>query len=267
MRFGNLGPIPTSEQRKQGRRCSSSIQLECRHHFPVKLQPTQIWEDFFALKEYSGTHPGPHILFMMYSHVRTLRLLFCSLLFCLSASAFKAQQSPSPDTPPNAQVASIDAVIGQVKQALAGVQTTLSNNNLPPLKQVKLSLQTVATKKVGGSLKLWVISIGSSYEKDKTQQIDLVLTPPKPGNSTPVGTATLTQELQDAIVNAAMGVKNAGSGSVPLNLSSLDVQLSFAVKGDVNGGANVTILPITLDFSGDLAHTAVQTLTVSFATR
>lgn len=165
-----------------------------------------------------------------------------------------------------AQVSSIDAVVGQVEQALADVQRSLANSDLPPLKQVKLSLQTVATKKGGVTLKLWVINIGGTWEKDKTQQIDIVLIPPPPAPITKGQVApSLSQELQEAIVSAAIGVRNAGSGPVPLKFSTLDIQIGFTVKGDVNGGANVAIVPITLDFTGDLSKTAVQTLTVSFA--
>jgi len=168
-------------------------------------------------------------------------------------------------SPTSAQVSSIEAVVGQVKQALASVQTTLATSGLPPLKQVKISLQTTAAKKGGVTLKLWVINIGGTYEKDKTQQVDIVLTPPVPGAARPVGAVSIAQELQDAIVSAAQGVANAGAGPIPLKFSSLDIQLGFTVKGDVNGGAAIAILPITADFTGDLSKTAVQTLTVSFA--
>ena len=79
---------------------------------------------------------------------------------CSAQNAASAQSSAT-----NEQISSIAAVVGQVKQALAGVQTTLANANLPPLKQVKLALQTVATKKGGASLKLWVITISRTWEK------------------------------------------------------------------------------------------------------
>jgi|GEM_PF-1790388 hypothetical protein len=188
--------------------------------------------------------------------------------FCLISPALSTGRAQAPATAPSptsAQVSSIDAVVLQVKQALADVQTTLANSKLPPLKQVKLSLQTTATKKGGFVLKLWVINIGTTYEKDKTQQIDIVLVPPAPGAPRVVSSASITQELEDAIVTTAEGVKNASTGPVPLKVSNLDIQIGFTVKGDVNGGAAITILPITADFSGDLSKTAIQTLTVSFA--
>lgn len=163
------------------------------------------------------------------------------------------------------QGASIDAVVVQVKQALADVQTTLANSDLPALKQVKISLQTVAVKKAGFSLKLWVISIGDTVEKNKTQQIDIVLTPPSAGAARPVRTRSLTQDLEDAIVSVAAGVKNARSGPIPLNVQSVDIQIGFTVKNDLNGGVAFTITPVTVDFSGDISQTAVHTLIVSFA--
>jgi len=192
----------------------------------------------------------------------------CIALLGLIAPLITAQTASAPKTAKtvtNAQVSSIEVVVGQVKQALAAVQTTLDANDLPPLKEVKLSLQTVATKKGGATLKLWVINIGGTWERDKAQQIDIVLTPPDAGSKAEVSTASVSQELQDAIVNAAEGVKGAGEGSIPLKFSSLDVQLKFTVKGDATGGASIAIVPITLEFSGDLSKTAVQTLTVSFA--
>jgi hypothetical protein len=198
--------------------------------------------------------------------LRALASLVC-FVGVSSQVVFSQAQSPTAAAAAmNAQVSSIESVIGQVKQAIAEVQTTLAGSGLPPLKQVKLSLQTVATKKGGVTLKLWVINFGGTIEKDKTQQIDIVLTPPPAGTAAPVGAVSLTEELQEAIVNAAKGVQDAGKGAVPLRFTSLDVQLGFTVKGDLSGGAAITIVPITLDFTGDLSKTAVQTLTVSFAT-
>jgi hypothetical protein len=168
----------------------------------------------------------------------------------------------------NAQSAEIGDVVMQVKDALANVQTRLSDNDLPPLKEVKLSLQTVVAKKVGSTFKFLIITIGGTWEKDKSQQINLTLTPPKPGNAKNVSSVTVTQALEDAIVSAATGVKDAGKGPVPLTLTSLDVQLGFTVKSDANGDGKpvVSIIPVSLDFSGDLSKTAVQQLTVTFGT-
>lgn len=186
------------------------------------------------------------------------------ILFVTATSAFDAFAASDPI---DQQTAEITDVVAQVKQALANVQTTLAAKSLPPLKQVKLSLQTAVAKKVGTSLKLWVITIGGTWEKTKSQQIDLVLTPPKPGGARNISTS-VTEALEAAIVSAAIGVKDVGKNPIPLQLSSLEVQMGFIVKSDINGDGKpvITILPVTLDFSGDLSKTAVQQLTVIFAT-
>jgi hypothetical protein len=158
----------------------------------------------------------------------------------------------------------IEAVIDQVKQALADVQNQLSSADLPPLNTVTLTLQTVAAKQDGVSVKLWVISLGGKWEKDSTQEITIVLTPPRPGGARNVSTENLTKSLEEAIVSAAQGLKKAGRSPNALILKSLDVTLSFTVKTGVNGDANVQILPLGPDLSGALNKTAVQTLKLSF---
>jgi len=170
-------------------------------------------------------------------------------------------------TKPAAQAVAIEDVISQVQKALANVQTVLANNHFPPLKQVKLSLQTVATKKDGITLKLWVISFGSTVEKTGTQQMDLVLVPPPPGLPEKTASSSLTDDLQNAILSAADGIQNAKKGPVPLVVGSLDVQIGFTVKGDVNGGPNITLAPVTLGLTGDVSTSAVQTITVTFANK
>ena len=158
----------------------------------------------------------------------------------------------------------LQAVVEQIKEALADVQTELAQKSLPPLQSVKLTLQTTASAKGGAKIKLWVISFGHTWERDKAQQVDIELTPPNAGNERNVSTKSLTEELEDLILNAAQGVKDAGVGKIPLKWTGLTVELGFTVKGDTSGGANVQIVPITAEFSGDLSKTAVQKLVITF---
>ena len=171
------------------------------------------------------------------------------------------------NVPPAAQGVAIEYVISQVQTALADVQTDLANRQFPPLKQVKLSLQTVATKKGGLTLKLWVISLGSTVEKTNTQQMLISLVPPQPGFLKKFAASSLTEDLENAILSAAEGVQKARSEAVPLELASLEVQIGFTVKGDAGGGANVTLTPVTLGLAGDVANSSVQMITVIFATK
>jgi hypothetical protein len=188
------------------------------------------------------------------------RLVLAALV--LSSLLSSCCTPPAPAS--GAQAVTIETLIDEVKQALGDVQNDLATADLPSLKKVSLTLQTVATKQAGASLKLWVITLGGSVEKDSTQQIDIVLTPPKAGGSRNVSAESVAQQLKAAIVSVAEGVKKAGQKPNPLVLSTLDVQISFTVKANAKGDAIVEILPLGPDISGSLSKSATQTLKVSF---
>jgi len=172
-------------------------------------------------------------------------------------------------TPPpagEAQTVAIEEVIAQVQQALSGVQNALATRMFPPLKEVRLTLQTVATRKVGGTVKLWVVSAGAVTERTRTQQIVLTLVPPA-GHRSLTQSESLAPELEAAILSAAEGVEKARTGAVPLVASALDVEINFTVKNSGTAGANVVIAPVTAGLNGELSSSTVQTIKVSFAMR
>lgn len=168
----------------------------------------------------------------------------------------------TPTAPVSQQVA-IETVIDEVQNVLASVQTKLVDGELPPLKSVKLSLQTTAEKKGEAGLKLWIISAGGSLAQEKTQQIEIVLTPPKPGSAKKM--SSLTDNLEEAILSAARGAKGAGKAQVPLKLSGLDVTMGFTVTKAGEGGLSFELAPVSIELKGGVTKSAVQTLAVSFA--
>ena len=123
----------------------------------------------------------------------------------------------------------------------------------------------MATDQGGGSVKLWVITLGGSLEQDSTQQIDIVLKPPQPGGSRKVSSGSVVKDLETAIMSVAEGVRKAGEEPNPLTLASFDVQITFAIKATANGAGIIEILPLGPSLSGSVSKTATQTLTVSFA--
>jgi hypothetical protein len=190
--------------------------------------------------------------------------LLLTILF--SSTAFTNDGDTSNFDP--SQAAAVQDVIGQVKDALSDAQTDLAKQNLkslPALSKVDLDLQTVIAKKAGATFQFWIISIGGTWEKDRSQELDISLVPPNPGNPKQISTASLTQSMVQAIESAAHGVSGAGDGSIPLKTSSVVIKISFTVKLDGSAGAKTPeLLPITADVSGDLSKTAVQTLTLTF---
>jgi hypothetical protein len=192
------------------------------------------------------------------------RMVVVVLLFLPTSLLTRVPQNKSV-ADPNASV-TIQDVVSQGKDALSNVQTKLANKQLPPLKSVKLTLQTVATNKAGATISFWVITIGGSLQKDATQQLVIELVPPKAGNASNVSSENFTQALEDSIINAAVGVQNAAQGPVPLQLNSLAVTLGFTVTAEGTAGAKLTLAPITLDVSGTKNKKALHTLEVTYGT-
>ena len=186
-------------------------------------------------------------------------LLGLLMLVPLGGQAF-AQQ------PENAQGVLVDEVLTEIQTALAKVQKDLAFEKLPPLKSVTLDLVAEAKIQVGHKINLFIVTFGQKWEKDRSQEIEITLTPPNP--NLPLKAAkgpSVSDELASAIENAAQGVQKARDNKdVPLEASGLKVVLSFVVKGDTSGGAKFEIAPITADLSGDWAHSATQKITVLY---
>jgi hypothetical protein len=188
--------------------------------------------------------------------------LLCLLLFTLTSRAQSAEAPLADDE----QVVAIQTVLGEVREALIGIQRTLSQDNYPLLTSVTLTLQTTVAKQVGGQIKLWVITLGKKWEKAKSQEVVIQLTPPSPSSPRTVAGESLTAALESTIVSAVEGVQNAGTPELPLKFTGLQASISFAVKKGTSGGARIELLPISADFSGDLSTTAVQNIKVVFGT-
>lgn len=192
---------------------------------------------------------------------RTLVLLSLSLLLASPLPAMAQSATPS-----NGQDILVAELLSQVQLALAQVQKDLKENNMPPLSAVTLNLSAEAKKDAGGKINLYVVSFGKKWEKDLTQEIEIVLKPPSPNAPLKVAAApSVSEELQAAILSAARGVQKARTNKeVPLVTNSLKVVLTFVVKGDLSGGVKFTIAPVTVDLSGELANSATQKITVAF---
>jgi len=189
------------------------------------------------------------------------RVVFSILLF-VSPSIATAKDKKDVANP-NESV-TIQEVVAQVKEALSNVQTKLTNNQLPPLTSVKLTLQTVATGKAGAKISFWVITIGGSLQKEASQEVVLELVPPNPGNAANISSESFTKALEDSILDVSQGVQGADQGNLPLKLNNLSVTLGFTVTAEGTAGAKLTLAPVTLDISGQKDKKVVHKLEVSY---
>lgn len=196
------------------------------------------------------------------------RILLLFLLVCISAQITSPTVSHAQTSIERApeQAVLVDQFLKQVQLALARVQKDLSDDSIPPLESVTLTLSAEAKKDVGGKINLYIISFGHKIEKGRTQEIEITLKPPSPSARLQVAKGPgVSEQLEDAIVNAARGVQNARKNtSVPLETSQLKVTLNFVVKSDTSGGVKFEIAPVTVDLSGELADSTTQKIVVVY---
>jgi hypothetical protein len=190
------------------------------------------------------------------------KVLVTSALFLALGGSAMAQAQPSEADPK--QVATIDAVMKQIQEALTIVQRDLKGKHLPQLKSVTLTLNTVVQKQAGATLKLWIITLGGKHENDETQEVSVTLVPPSPSNPTKVGAVSLSEALEKIIESAAEGVQGVSSGNYPLRFSGLTATIAFAIQNSGDAGGNIVILPVSIGLTGHVAKNQTQTLKVTF---
>jgi len=176
----------------------------------------------------------------------------------------QAQATDAPSVS-DQDVVAIQDVVKQIKQALAEAQSKLKTQNVFRIKTVTLTLQTVATKQIGGTFKLWIITFGHQVQKETTQQIVVQLGRP----ATPAAAlqATIDEELVNAIVTASQGVKNSDVGPFPLQPQKLTIELSFVITRDTTAGGSFSVTPVSLDLKGDFKNQATHKMSLEFDTQ
>lgn len=196
-----------------------------------------------------------------FHHVARLlsRVLLALVLSACSTAALTQQ-------PENAQSASIEQLLGEVQNGLTQAQTKLTEEKLPQLKSVTLNLTAEAKDVGGGKVSLFIVSFGRKWEKSVSQEIEIKLVPPKADKRLGISkSVSVADQLATAIVSAGKSVKKARDHSgVPLVTSNLKVVLKFVVKQDTTGGAQLKLVPVTFDLSGEMANEATQKITVEY---
>ena len=184
-----------------------------------------------------------------------------SILIALGTAGSSCR--PVPPTDENALT--VEVLLDKVHQALKMSEPCLSGLSLP-LKSATLTLQTVATQRVGGGIQLWVVSVGSSVQQEATQELTLTLipTPPAKGISTTRSAVPLEEQLAQAVCSATAALKTQPNQSPSLTAKALQASVSFVVERSSDGKVGLTIRPVTASLSGELKNKAVQKVTLLF---
>lgn len=203
--------------------------------------------------------------------------LFCSLLTsccCISTKPHgdsNLASSPTKTYPKGAP--SVSDIIKSVQAAIDSFypQAKAQKNRLPPLKKVKLTLQTVLDSKTSVEADYLLVALKGYTDNALTQELDVILTPeqPKKARMTFDVTSFITKELEKAIKAAQNEIQSTYTGKTPghsLNTDEVDVQISFVVTLNVSGGVNKwELLPISLSGSEEISYKTAHTITVVFA--
>ena len=176
-------------------------------------------------------------------------------------------RSPSQDKPA-ADAVTIQEVLTEVQRGLAEAQQQLVAGKIPPLDSVVLNLQTEYNVQGGPRFKLLIFTFGKTWERQRSNELVITLKPPKPSLEPQIAaTPSLASQLVAAIVAAAQGVRDAETGTPPLQMTGLRAEFRFVVKESTSAGAKFEILPVSADLSGDWSKKAVHTITVTFASK
>ena len=107
----------------------------------------------------------------------------------------------------------IARVLSEVQRAVQNARIRTAGSDFPQLDAVTITLQTVIVKAGGFKIKFLVFSFGQTWEQQRSHEMVLTL---KPTRAAGASVRTLADGLEDAIVDAAEGVKDALTGTPPL---------------------------------------------------
>jgi hypothetical protein len=155
----------------------------------------------------------------------------------------------------------IAKVLSEVQRAVQNAQLRTAGADFPQLDAVTITMQTAIVKAGGFKIGFLVFSFGKTWEQERSHEMVLIL---KPIQAAAVSVRTLADGLEDAIVDAAEGVRDALTGTPPLSLQTFKASVSFVVIDDASGGGAFTIEPITLELKGNLKNKAIHKIDLTF---
>ena len=88
--------------------------------------------------------------------------------------------------------------------------------------------------------------------------------PPPPKTGMPISSTTLSKQLSDMMIGAAIGVANAAERDPPLETSGLVLILAFALKTQGGAGVGYSVAPIGVETEGKVSSSEVQRITLKF---
>jgi hypothetical protein len=134
----------------------------------------------------------------------------------------------------------------------------------PPLKSIKLELNTTVGKSGGISLSFLIFTIGHTRSKESSATLTIELS--RPASKAMIATLADTAEaLAKAIVNAKKSYAAAAEIDPALTKGTVTLVFKFVISSETKGGFKVTdIIPVGLEGSGKYTTQQVHTITLKF---
>lgn len=160
---------------------------------------------------------------------------------------------------------SLSGMIREIQVALRDSQKIILDSEMPVLSSVELEMKTVQKEVGGGKVSLYIVEVGGGQNTAFTSVVRLKLSPPKADAASDVAAASnMGAAIRDAIIAAAGAIKVSRLGNPPLDASSLEITLSFAVVSDGGGGLKLAFPPFSASLEGKLSQSNVQLMKVTF---
>jgi hypothetical protein len=177
------------------------------------------------------------------------------------------------------QTVALSEVIAATESALNDYQTYAESpqgikDGIPPLATADFDFKTAVDMKGGPGIKLLLFTLGATWDKQTTNDIDFQYSPhvePKSEVFAFNGTEapkTLYQSIIDTLTASAKEIQKAQDAQTSepnrLDLCQLTLALSFGVTTDVQGSANIPFQIITVSASLDRSKQNVQQVKLAF---
>jgi hypothetical protein len=182
-------------------------------------------------------------------------------------------------TPADSRVP-LEAVIAQLDSALLDYQAKQDSSAavipavrlsvLPKLTSAEFAFKSTVDLAQGGSVKLWIITLGSSVAKEAVHEVTFTYAAPKKPHGTitphtrPAPVPTFRQELVSLMTSTADALAHAKSAAgLPFEETTISLEYGVTLKTEIAGQAPILFLTVNGDFSG--SRNDVQTLKLTFA--
>ncbi len=186
------------------------------------------------------------------------------LRFAVVLAVFSIAGSALAQDPPRGEI-SLSSMIDAVQGALLDAQKSLEEDQMLPLSEVELVLNTINTSEVSGRTGFWIFRADAAYSSAVTSRVEMTLTPPPASADDSRSPASQIREaLGDAIFAGAAARSAAINGSPPLDAKSFLINLEFAVVSDGEAGVALAYPPFSAEISAGLSENQLQKIVMKF---